>query len=76
MTMYDGRTNLSRQVVEEVAKHFPEQLYQAVIPRTIRIGESPSYGRTIYEHDANGSGSLSYQNFCEEFLSRRSDLSS
>ncbi len=73
MTMYDGRTNLSRQVVEEVAKHFPEQLYKAVIPRTIRIGESPSYGRTIYEHAPNGSGSIAYQNFSEEFLSRRAD---
>lgn len=73
MTMYDGRTNLSRQVVEEVKKYFPEQLYQAVIPRTIRIGEAPSYGMTIYEHDANGAGSLAYQNFSEEFLTRRSD---
>ena len=71
MTMYDGRTNLSRQVVEEVKIHFPEQLYQAVIPRTIRIGESPSHGKTIYEHDPSGSGSLAYQKFCEEFLNRR-----
>ncbi len=73
MTMYDGRTNLSRQVVEEVSKYFPEQLYEAIIPRSIRIGESPSYGRTIYEHDPSGSGSLAYQKFAEEFLSRRSD---
>lgn len=73
MTMYDGRTNLSRQVVDEVLKYFPDQLYKAIIPRTIRIGESPSYGLTIYEHDANGSGALAYQNFSEEFLARRSD---
>ena len=76
MTMYDGRTNLSRQVVEEVAKHFPEQLYKAVIPRTIRIGESPSHGRTIYEHAPGGSGAIAYQNFCDEFLSRRADAPS
>ena len=72
MTMYDGRTNLSRQVVEEVQKYFPDQLYKAVIPRTIRIGESPSYGLTIYEHDPRGTGAVAYQNFSEEFLARRS----
>lgn len=76
MTMYDGRTNLSRQVVEEVQKYFPEQLYRSVIPRTIRIGEAPSFGLTIFEHDPNGAGSLAYQNFAEEFLSRRSDAPS
>ena len=73
MTMYDGRTNLSRQVVEEVKKYFPDQLYQAVIPRTIRIGEAPSYGLTIYEHDGRGSGATAYRDFAEEFLKRRSD---
>ena len=75
MTMYDGRTNLSRQVIDEVAKYFPDQLYKAIIPRTIRIGESPSYGMTIYEHDPRGSGALAYENFSEEFLSRRSPSS-
>lgn len=74
MTMYDGRTNLSRQVIEEVARYFPDQLYKAIIPRTIRIGEAPSYGKTIYEHDPKGSGSLAYQSFTEEFLRRRSAL--
>tara|TARA_B110000881_G_C18601529_1_gene535667 strand:- start:2088 stop:2873 length:786 start_codon:yes stop_codon:yes gene_type:complete len=74
MTMYDKRTNLSRQVVEEVKKFFPEQLYHTIIPRSIRIGEAPSYGMTIFEHDANGAGALAYQNFSEEFLSRRSDV--
>lgn len=73
MTMYDGRTNLSRQVVEEVKKYFPDQLYKAIIPRTIRIGEAPSYGLTIYEHDKRGSGATAYRDFSEEFLTRRSD---
>ena len=60
MTMYDGRTILSRQVVEEVGKYFPEQVYETKIPRTIRIGEAPSHGRTIFEHDPAGQGSASY----------------
>ncbi|MFT6180769.1 MAG: chromosome partitioning protein [Akkermansiaceae bacterium] len=72
MTMYDGRTNLSRQVVDEVKEFFPEQLYNTIVPRSIRIGEAPSFGKTIFEHDPNGTGSLAYQNFAEEFLNRRS----
>ena len=71
MTMYDGRTNLSRSVVDEVAKYFPEQLYSTVIPRSIRIGEAPSYGRTIFEHDPQGAGSQAYRAFADEFLARR-----
>lgn len=70
MTMFDGRTNLSRQVVEEVSNYFPEQLYQAVIPRTIRIGEAPSHGKTIFEHDPNGLGARAYRAAAEEFLMR------
>ena len=76
MTMYDGRTNHSRQVVDEVKEFFPEQLYNTIVPRSIRIGEAPSFGKTIFEHDPNGAGSLAYQNFTEEFLNRRSDAPS
>lgn len=71
MTMYDGRTNLSKQVVEEVRNYFPDQLYKTIIPRTIRIGEAPSYGLTIFEHDRGGSGALAYEQFADEFLKRR-----
>jgi len=70
MTMYDGRTNLSRSVVEEVGNFFPDQLYETVIPRTVRLGEAPSHGRTIFEHDPNGMGSQSYHAAAEEFLAR------
>lgn len=70
MTMYDSRTNLSKQVVEEVANYFPAQLYKTVIPRTIRIGEAPSHGRTIFEHEPKGVGSKAYLNAAEEFISR------
>ncbi|TAG09281.1 MAG: ParA family protein [Verrucomicrobia bacterium] len=72
MTMYDGRTLLSRQVVEEVARFFPDQMYRTMIPRTIRIGEAPSHGKTIFEHDRNGIGAQAYGDLADEFLTRRS----
>ncbi len=71
MTMYDARTNLSRQVVEEVAQYFPEEMYQTFIPRSIKLGEAPSHGKTIFEHDGLGLGAQSYLNLGKEFLTRR-----
>jgi chromosome partitioning protein len=56
--------------VEEVGKFFPEQLYATVIPRTVRLGEAPSHGRTIFEHDPNGVGSEAYHAAADEFLAR------
>lgn len=70
MTMYDGRTNLSRKVVQEVKNYFPEWLYRSVIPRTVRLGEAPSHGQTIFEWDPNGTGSESYDAAAKEFLRR------
>lgn len=70
MTMYDGRTNLSRNVVHEVKSYFPELLYRSVIPRTIRLGEAPSHGQTIFEWDPHGVGSESYDAAAREFLCR------
>ena len=70
MTMYDSRTNLSRQVVDEVAKYFPDQLYKTIISRSIRIGEAPSHGKTIFEHDPRGTGSKAYGEAADEFLAR------
>ncbi|MGD7653407.1 MAG: ParA family protein, partial [Verrucomicrobiales bacterium] len=70
MTMYDKRTSLSRQVAEEVTKYFPDQVYQTMIPRTIRIGEAPSHGRTIFEHDRWGLGASAYESLATEFLIR------
>ncbi len=70
MTMFDGRTLLSRQVVEEVSKFFPAQIYQTVIPRTVRLGEAPSHGKSIFEHDPNGIGSQAYKALAQEFLTR------
>ena len=72
MTMFDGRTRLSRQVVEEVGNYFPDQLYRTVIPRSVRIGEAPSHGLTIFEHDPLGTGADCYSQLADEFLVRRS----
>lgn len=70
MTMYDGRTNLSRGVIEEVKNYFPNEIYTSVIPRSIRLSEAPSYGKTIFDHDKHGIGSISYKKASREFISR------
>ena len=70
MTMFDGRTNLAQQVLEEVRKHFGEVVYDAIIPRTIRLGEAPSFGKTIIEYDPNGQGASAYRALAGEFLKR------
>jgi chromosome partitioning protein len=73
MTMFDSRTNLSRNVVHEVKTYFPELLYRSVIPRTVRLGEAPSHGQTIFEWDPHGVGSESYDSAAKEFLRRHED---
>lgn len=70
MTMYDSRTNLSKGVVEEVKNYFPEEIYKAIIPRTIKVSESPSHGKSIYEHDKSGVGAKAYELATKEFLAR------
>ncbi|MDR9444255.1 MAG: ParA family protein [Microbacteriaceae bacterium] len=60
LTMHDSRTNLSTQVVDEVKKHFPEQTLSAIIPRSVRISEAPSYSQTIISYDPQSSGSIAY----------------
>jgi chromosome partitioning protein len=69
MTMF-ARTNLAQQVVDEVRKHFAEQAYETVIPRSIRLGESPSFGKTIIDYDPAGIGAQAYRALAEEFLRR------
>ena len=68
LTMYDGRTNLSIQVAEEVKRFFPEKVHGAVIPRNVRLAEAPSYGLPIVEYDPKSSGARAYREFAEEFL--------
>ncbi len=71
MTMFDGRTNLSQQVMEEVRKHFGATVFNAVIPRTIRLGEAPSFGKAITEYDPNGVGATAYRALAAEFLEKQ-----
>ncbi|MED6300187.1 MAG: ParA family protein, partial [Verrucomicrobiota bacterium] len=70
MTMYDGRTNLSKQVVEQVRQYFPDEVYETVIRRSIRLGEAPSYGQSIIEYDKNSNGAIDYRSLAKEFLKR------
>lgn len=70
MTMYDGRTNLSRQVIDQVEQHLPQMLYKTVIPRSIRLGEAPSFGHTIFEHDPSGTAAEAYLKAAREFIRR------
>ena len=72
MTMYDARTNLSQQVVNEVRKHFPSLMYQTIIPRSVRLGEAPSFGKPIIEYEPNGVGATAYRALAEEFVQRES----
>ena len=72
MTMYDARTNLSQQVVNEVRQHFPELVYQTIIPRSVRLGEAPSFGKPIIEYEPNGAGATAYRALAEEFVQRES----
>lgn len=68
LSMFDGRTNLSIQVVEEVKKYFREKVYTTVIPRNVRLAEAPSYGMPIVQYDPNSRGAEAYSEFAEEFL--------
>ncbi len=72
MTMYDGRTNLSEQVVAEVRKHFGERVYQTVIPRSVRLSEAPSFGKSILEYAPNGAAAEAYRALAREFIQRHS----
>ena len=71
MTMFDSRANLAQQVVGDVRSYFTEIVYQTVIPRTIRLGEAPSFGKTIFEHEPGGRAAHAYSALAEEFLNRR-----
>lgn len=70
LTMYDGRTNLANQVAQDVRDHFPNQVLEAVIPRSVRISEAPSYGQTVISYDTNSPGSLSYLEAAAEIARR------
>ncbi len=68
MTMYDSRTNLSRQVVDEVRKYFPGKVFRAIIPRNVRLSEAPSYGEPISLYAPDSSGALAYKYLAAELI--------
>ncbi len=70
MTMYDGRTNLSQQVVDEVRSYFGDLAFGSVIPRTVRLSEAPSYGQPITAFDPSSRGARSYQRLARELAQR------
>lgn len=70
-TMFDPRTNLSSQVVEEVKSYMPEQVYETLIPRNVRLGEAPSYGLPIIYYDSKSKGAETYRALAEEVIKRR-----
>ena len=70
LTMYDGRTTLSKQVVKEVRNFFGKQVFETVIPRTVKLSEAPSYGMPITQYDPLGKGAQSYINLSKEVISR------
>jgi chromosome partitioning protein len=73
LSMFDGRTNLSVAVVQEVKKYFGSKVYSTVIPRNIRLAEAPSYGLPIMEYDPKSRGAEAYKEFAQEFLEREEE---
>ena len=72
LTMYDARTNLSNQVVNEVNNYFQNKVYKTVIPRNVKLSEAPSYGMPITLYDPRSKGAKSYEKFTREFLKNNS----
>ena len=68
LTMYDGRLNLTQQVVHEVKKFFPKKVFSTVIPRAVRLSEAPSFGCPIFYYEKNSKGAAAYLALCDEFL--------
>jgi chromosome partitioning protein len=74
LTMYDERMNLARQVADEVRAHFGEKVYQTIIPRNVRLGEAPSFGKPIILYDIRSRGSEAYVSLAREFIRRAENV--
>jgi len=75
LTMYDDRMNLAKQVAQEVRAHFGEKVYDSVIPRNVRLGEAPSFGKPIILYDIRSRGSEAYVSLAKEFIRRAENIS-
>ena len=69
MTMYDARTNLAIQVVDEVKRFFPGKVYKTIIPRNVRLSEAPGFGRPVIYYDKDSKGAEAYTELAEEIMS-------
>jgi chromosome partitioning protein len=70
LTMFDKRTKLSSDVMDELYKYFPDSIFKSVIPRTVRLAEAPSFGQTILQYDPRGKGSRAYERLAREILEK------
>ncbi len=70
MTMFDQRTNLANQVVQQVLEHFSQHVFETIIPRSVRVSEAPSYGQPVLVYDRNCTGTAAYRALAREFLKR------
>jgi chromosome partitioning protein len=73
LTMYDSRTNLSAQVQKEVRDHFGDKVFRTIVPRNVRLGEAPGFGKPIIDYDPTSHGALCYRELATEFLERNGD---
>lgn len=69
MTMYDARTNLSEQVIDEVKEYFSDLVFESIIPRNVRLSEAPSFGKPILDYSSNSKGAKAYRQLAEEVIS-------
>jgi len=69
LTMYDSRTNLSRDVAKEVQKYFTGKIFKAIVPRNVRVSEAPSYGKPVVLYDAKSKGAIAYKKLAREVIS-------
>ena len=76
MTMYDGRTLLARQVIQEVRDYFGETMFRTLIPRSVRLSEAPSQGMPIIQYEPESAGSMAYRKLAKEFLARTTESAS
>lgn len=68
VTMYDGRNRLSDEVLKELREHFPSTVFATMVPRTVRLAEAPSFGKTIFHYEPGGKGARAYQNLAQEII--------
>jgi chromosome partitioning protein len=70
LTMYDARSNLGKDVAEEIRTHFPDQVFESVIPRNVRLAEAPSHGKPVIYYDITSRGAASYLQLAREIIQR------